>query len=70
MLTGKLVRLRAMEPSDAEALWRWNSDPEVMRWMDDGYPSSLAQTLARFENRERNSYGDVLLGIETLDGDG
>ncbi|MBG0832579.1 GNAT family N-acetyltransferase [Planomonospora sp. ID67723] len=67
MLTGKLVRLRAMEPSDAEALWRWNSDPEVMRWMDDGYPASLAQTVARFEKRERNSYGDVLLGIETLD---
>ena len=41
-MLGELVRLRAMEPSDAEALWRWNHDPQVMRWMQDGYPQSLA----------------------------
>jgi RimJ/RimL family protein N-acetyltransferase len=67
LLTGELVRLRAMEPSDAEALWRWNSDPEVMRWMDDGYPESLAQVVARCEERGANSYDGVLLVIETLD---
>ncbi|MEU7451254.1 hypothetical protein [Streptosporangium roseum] len=32
-----------MEPPEAESLWRWNSDPEVMRWIDGGYPESLAQ---------------------------
>ncbi|MFC4060462.1 GNAT family N-acetyltransferase [Planomonospora corallina] len=66
MLTGELVRLRALEPSDAEALWRWNSDPDVMRWMDEGYPASQAQVAARCEERERNSYDNMLLAIETL----
>jgi hypothetical protein len=33
-----MVKLRAMETSEAEAVWRWNNDPEVMRWMGDGYP--------------------------------
>ena len=47
MLTGKLVRLRAFEPSDAEALYRWNSDPDVLRWMVNGYPESLAQLTKR-----------------------
>jgi RimJ/RimL family protein N-acetyltransferase len=63
VLTGDLVRLRALEPSDAEALWRWNSDPEVVRWMDGGYPESLAQVTARCQERPRNSYDNVLLGI-------
>ncbi|GIH97794.1 GNAT family N-acetyltransferase [Planobispora siamensis] len=67
MLTGKLVRLRAMEPSEAETLWRWNNDPEVVRWMSEGYPESLAQITERCEDRNRNSYDNVLLGIETLD---
>jgi RimJ/RimL family protein N-acetyltransferase len=66
-MTGDLVRLRAMEPSEAETVWRWNSDPEVVRWMDDGYPQSLARYLARIQERAANSYSDVLFGIETLD---
>ncbi|MFE3454813.1 GNAT family N-acetyltransferase [Nonomuraea sp. NPDC059194] len=67
MLNGTRVRLRPMEPGDAEALWRWNSDPEVMRWLDSGYPESLAQLVARHEARDRNSFERVLLGVETLD---
>jgi RimJ/RimL family protein N-acetyltransferase len=66
MLIGDLIRFRPMEPDDAEALWRWNNDPEVMRWLSDGYPESLAQTTARHEARERNSYENVLFGIETI----
>ncbi|WP_433389329.1 GNAT family N-acetyltransferase [Micromonospora sp. KLBMP9576] len=66
MLAGNLVGLRPMEPDDAAALWRWHSDPDVMRWLDDGYPESLAQVTARYEQRERNSYEHVLFGIETL----
>ncbi|AGZ40646.1 N-acetyltransferase GCN5 [Actinoplanes friuliensis DSM 7358] len=62
---GDLVTLRAMEPSDADALWRWNHDPEVMRWMDDGYAQSLAQVRQFLQERERNEYTDVLFGIET-----
>jgi RimJ/RimL family protein N-acetyltransferase len=61
---GDLVRLRAMEPSDADALWRWNHDPEVMRWMDEDYPQSLARVQQRMAERSRNDYGDVLFGIE------
>ncbi|MFF8958897.1 GNAT family N-acetyltransferase [Streptomyces sp. NPDC014894] len=67
MMRGELVGLRALEPSDAEALWRWNHDPEVMRWMDDGHPQSLARTRASLEERPRNAYGDVLLGIEATE---
>ncbi|MFI6759766.1 GNAT family N-acetyltransferase [Micromonospora sp. NPDC050417] len=64
---GQLVKLRAMEPSDAESLWRWNHDPEVMRWMDDGYAQSLARVRRWLEDeRPRNEYGDVLFGVEVL----
>jgi len=66
MLTGDLVRLRPLEPSDAEHLWRWHSDPVAMRWMDDGYPRSLAHTVQRVEERGPNTYSDVLFVIETL----
>ncbi|WP_328476248.1 GNAT family N-acetyltransferase [Actinoplanes sp. NBC_00393] len=61
---GDLVKLRAMEPSDAEALWRWNHDPDVMRWMDEGYPQSLARVQDWMNERSRNTYDDVLFGID------
>ncbi|MEV6595548.1 GNAT family protein [Actinoplanes sp. NPDC051346] len=63
---GDLVRLRAMEPADAEALWRWNHDAEVMHWMDENYPQTLTQVRSWLEERPRNDYGDVLFGIEVL----
>ncbi|WP_216215838.1 GNAT family N-acetyltransferase [Amycolatopsis aidingensis] len=66
MLTGKLVRLRAIEPSDAEALWRWNADPDVSRWMINDYPLSVAQYRRKCEERPQNSYGRLVLCIETL----
>lgn len=43
MVRGELMRLRPVEPSDAPALWQWNHDPEVMRWMSDGYAQPLAR---------------------------
>ncbi|WP_326559182.1 GNAT family N-acetyltransferase [Micromonospora sp. NBC_01796] len=64
---GNLVKLRAMEPSDAEALWRWNHDPEVMRWMDDGYAQTLTRVTTWMQERPRNDYGDVLFGIEVVE---
>ena len=67
MILGEQIRLRPMEPSDAEQLWHWNSDPEVMRWMDDGYRQTLAKTVERFSQRERNRYEDVLYGVEVLE---
>ncbi|MGP4109317.1 GNAT family N-acetyltransferase [Streptomyces sp. 4N509B] len=63
---GALVRLRAMEPEDGEALWRWNHDAEVMRWMNDGYAESLARVSHRMENRAPATYGDVIYGVEVL----
>lgn len=64
MVLGELVGLRPLEPSDAEAMWRWHNDPDVMRWMSDGYPSSLAQLRKRTEERPPNAYGQVLFGVE------
>lgn len=68
MFTGRLVRLRVLEPGDTEALWRWHNDPEVMRWLDDGFPMSLAQATAKAEKRPPNSYGNMLFGIESIAG--
>ncbi|MFB9902625.1 GNAT family N-acetyltransferase [Allokutzneria oryzae] len=65
MPTGELVRLRAFDPSEAEALWRWNHDPDVMRWMNDGYPDSVAQVAKRMSEWPRNSYEKVVLAVET-----
>jgi len=56
-----------MGPSDADALWRWNHDPEVMRWMDAGYPQSPDRVRKWLEERPRNDYGDVLFGVEVRD---
>ncbi|WP_424888439.1 GNAT family N-acetyltransferase [Streptomyces sp. XH2] len=66
MLTGDLVRLRPLEPADAETMWRWNNDPEIGRWMFGGYPESLAQITERFAALPRNSYAGTFLGVEPL----
>ncbi|MET9852265.1 GNAT family N-acetyltransferase [Streptomyces sp. NPDC006450] len=66
MALGELVRLRAMGPGDAEALWRWNHDPEVMRWMDDQHPQTVERVRTWLADRPRNSYDDLLLGVEAL----
>ena len=58
------VRLRAMGPADAEALWRWNHDPEVMRWMMDDHPQNRETVRKWLTERPRNAYDDVLFGIE------
>ncbi|MBF8188814.1 GNAT family N-acetyltransferase [Nonomuraea sp. K274] len=68
MLTGERVRLRALEPADSEAMWRWYHDPEVGRWMDVAPPISLAQNMDKGANRPRNTFEQMVLGIETLDG--
>lgn len=63
MLEGELVRLRALEPEDAERLHPWLHDPEVGRWMNNDHPLSLAQVRKRCEERPLNSYEKVVLGI-------
>jgi len=66
MVLGELVKLRAMGPADADALWRWNHDPDVMRWMGDTYPSSPEHVQKWLSERPRNTYADLLLGVEAL----
>jgi RimJ/RimL family protein N-acetyltransferase len=56
-----------MGPDDAEALWRWHHDPDVMRWMDTAYPQTPERVRAILAERPRNGYGDVLFGIEVRD---
>ncbi|MGX7825276.1 GNAT family N-acetyltransferase [Actinokineospora sp. 24-640] len=65
-LTGKLVRLRALEPEDADTVWRWHNDPEAMRWLDGSYPEPLAAIRKRWEERPANSFERTLFGIETI----
>ncbi|NUT37595.1 MAG: GNAT family N-acetyltransferase [Hamadaea sp.] len=66
MIRGELVRLRAFEPEDADALWRWNHDPDVMRWMDQYHVNSLDQARRGLAELKRNEFGDVLYAVETL----
>ncbi|RSM45534.1 N-acetyltransferase [Amycolatopsis balhimycina DSM 5908] len=65
LLEGELVRLRALEPEDADEIHTWMHDPEVGRWMNNGYPRSRAQIRKRCEERPVNTYELVVLGIET-----
>ncbi|WP_232345135.1 GNAT family N-acetyltransferase [Actinoplanes awajinensis] len=59
------MELRAMGAGDAESLWRWNHDPEVMRFMVEGYPQT-PETVTKFlTERPRNTYGDTLFGVES-----
>src|SRR6185436_10778710 len=62
---GELVELRAMRPGDADALWRWNHDPEVMRFMTEGYPQTPEAVAKSLSERPRNAYDNTLFGVES-----
>ncbi|MFF5173094.1 GNAT family N-acetyltransferase [Micromonospora sp. NPDC000089] len=64
-VVGERVTLRAMDAGDGEALWRWNHDPEVMRWMNTRYPQSRDRVTRWLDERARNDYAEALFGIET-----
>jgi RimJ/RimL family protein N-acetyltransferase len=42
MIEGKLIRLRALEPTDAEKAFQWINDREVTQFLMARYPMSLA----------------------------
>ena len=67
-MQGKLVRLRAYENSDADALFRWFSDEDVTRWLGPpNFPSRAHQE--RFVEQASASGADTkYFAIETLDG--
>ncbi len=67
MLTGDLVRLRPVEPEDADAFYRWHNDEEVMRWLQSYFHESLAALRRRFADRSENSFEKVTFCIETLE---
>ena len=66
-ITGKKIRLRAIERSDIPAFVRWFNDPEVRQYLAVYMPMSQAQEErwfeAQLEQRDR-----FIFGIETLDG--
>jgi RimJ/RimL family protein N-acetyltransferase len=67
-MQGKLVRLRAYEKSDADALFRWFSDEDVTRWLGPpNFPSRAHQE--RFIELASTPGDDAkYFAIETLDG--
>lgn len=69
MLDGKLVRLRALEPSDAERLYKWINDREVTHYLMARYPYSLEFEKDWLASAAKgNDFGEVRLAIETRDG--
>lgn len=69
LFEGRLVRLRALEPGDAETLFRHRQDTEISR--RDAriqWPRSLATIRQRLENPgDGQSPDDIDLAITTLD---
>ncbi|RLK54530.1 GNAT family N-acetyltransferase [Actinokineospora cianjurensis] len=64
-LIGERVRLRAIEPEDADTFWRWHHDEHAMRWMETSYPESRAQLRKRFADLPANSHERCRFAIET-----
>jgi len=67
-MQGKLVRLRAYEKSDADALFRWFSDEEVTRWLGPPNFPSRAHQEKFIELASASSDDAKYFAIETLDG--
>jgi RimJ/RimL family protein N-acetyltransferase len=69
MIEGKLVRLRAVEPEDAERAFRWINDREVTQYLMARYPFSLAAEKEWVETSAKpNEFGEARFAIETRDG--
>ncbi len=69
---GSLVRLRAVEPSDAEAHFRWNQDSEMARRLDYiRLPQSRKATerWAESASLRKHSGDDFHFEVETLGGE-
>ena len=64
---GALVRLRAVEPADADAHHRWLSDPEVTRYLAWRYPIALPALRARIAAWAPPAYSDVRFSVEVRD---
>ncbi|MQA00292.1 MAG: GNAT family N-acetyltransferase [Dehalococcoidia bacterium] len=62
---GERVRLRAIEPGDAETMFRWINDREVTRHLDLRYPTSLEwERQWASDAKQRGGYRNVTFAIE------
>ncbi len=61
---GALVRLRAMEPADAEAQHRWLNDPEVTRYLAIRYPVAASAVAGRLEGAGPMTFANPRFSIE------
>jgi RimJ/RimL family protein N-acetyltransferase len=69
MIEGKLVRLRAVEPEDAENAFRWINDREVTHGLMARYPYSLETEREWVKNATKPlDFGNARFAIETKDG--
>jgi RimJ/RimL family protein N-acetyltransferase len=69
MLVGKLVRLRPLEPADAERCYRWFNDEAVIGYLfSTRYPISMAHEERFLRERPPNDFSNVFLAIETNKG--
>jgi RimJ/RimL family protein N-acetyltransferase len=68
VLLGERIRLRALEPSDEQAIWEWHQDHELH--VLDGwiYPASHKQIAILLQNASEPGYASAWFGIETEDG--
>jgi RimJ/RimL family protein N-acetyltransferase len=69
-MQGRLVRLRAYEKSDADAMLRWASDEEVTRWHGPpNLPASRAQAEKFIEMALASGDAAKYFAIETVAGE-
>lgn len=66
MYEGKLVRLRTMEPDDAERLHGWINDPEVREHLAARYPMSMANEAEWVESAKTIGYADARFAVESI----
>jgi RimJ/RimL family protein N-acetyltransferase len=67
MLTGRLIRLRAVEETDAERCHAWVNDREVTQFMGMRFPVSLMQE-REWVSRGSKRESEAIFAIDTLDG--
>ena len=69
MIEGELVRLRAVEPEDAENAFRWMNDHEVARNLMARYPFSLESEREWVKGAGKPlDFGNARFAVETKDG--
>ncbi len=69
MIEGKLVRLRAVEPEDAENAFRWMNDREVTRNLMARYPFSLESEREWVKGAGKPlDFGNTRFAVETKEG--